>query len=235
MEISTKGVRPQSCYHSPSHALRPRRAPLALTPDRRRHLRARPRSTASRARRPRTASPSSPPRSRSATRSATGPPTSGSSTAGCRCAASTSPGTGSAGPRSTAWSARPLDLVHSPAPADRPGPQRGKQIVTLHDLFFLKHPEMVAGEVRRDYVALVRDHVPPGRRGLLRLGVHGRPRPAACSTCPPEKIAVTPHGVDPIFQQEPAPAEVDERLRRLAPARAAASSTSAATRSGRTW
>ncbi len=46
----------------------------------------------------------------------------------------------------------PLDLVHSPHPLIVPC-RKGKQIVTVHDLFFLKHPEMVGGDARRDYVA----------------------------------------------------------------------------------
>jgi hypothetical protein len=53
---------------------------------------------------------------------------------------------------------RTLDLVHSPTPLLVPA-RRGRRIVTLHDLFFFKHPELVEGETRRDFVTLVRDHV----------------------------------------------------------------------------
>ena len=51
-----------------------------------------------------------------------------------------------------------LDLVHSPHPLCVPA-RRAKQIVTIHDLFFLKHPEMTRAEVRRDYAPLVRQNV----------------------------------------------------------------------------
>jgi len=63
-----------------------------------------------------------------------------------------------------------LDLVQSPHPLLIPV-RRAKRIVTLADLFFLKHPEMTGAEIRRDYVALVRDHV---RRadGVLCISHH---------------------------------------------------------------
>ena len=107
----------------------------------------------------------------------------------------------------------PLDLVHSPHPLIVPC-RKGKQIVTLHDLFFLKHPEMVGGEVRRDYVALVREHV---RRadGVLCVSEFTAAEARRLLAVPDEKIAVTPHGIEAVFHEEPAPSRVDERLRRL--------------------
>src|SRR6185503_837156 len=52
----------------------------------------------------------------------------------------------------------PLDLVHSPHPLLVPA-RKAKHVVTLHDLFFLKHPELTGAEIRRDYAPLVREHV----------------------------------------------------------------------------
>ena len=52
----------------------------------------------------------------------------------------------------------PLDLVHSPHPLIVPG-KKARHVVTVHDLFFYKHPEMVDAEVRRDYVPLVQENV----------------------------------------------------------------------------
>jgi len=108
----------------------------------------------------------------------------------------------------------PLDLVHSPHPLIVPT-RRGRRIVTLHDLFFLKHPDMVQGETRRDYVALVHSHV---RRadGVICVSEYTASEARRLLQVPDDKIAVTPHGVDPVFRQEPPPAEVDARLRRLA-------------------
>jgi glycosyltransferase involved in cell wall biosynthesis len=106
-----------------------------------------------------------------------------------------------------------LDLVHSPTPLLIPC-RRGKRIVTVHDLFFLKHPDMVEGEVRRDYVALVRDHV---RRadGVLCVSEYTAAETRRLLDVPEEKIAVTPHGVDPSYREVPSDDQVDETLRRL--------------------
>jgi glycosyltransferase involved in cell wall biosynthesis len=67
------------------------------------------------------------------------------------------------------------------------------QVVTIHDLHFLSHPEHTAGEIRRDYAALVRAHAHRADRVLTpsrftageierRLGVAA------------DRIAVCPHG-----------------------------------------
>jgi len=106
-----------------------------------------------------------------------------------------------------------LDLVHSPTPLLVPC-RKGKRIVTVHDLFFLKRPDMVEGEVRRDYVALVRDHV---RRadGVLCVSEYTAAETRRLLDVPEEKIAVTPHGVDPSYREVPSDDQVDEVLRRL--------------------
>jgi glycosyltransferase involved in cell wall biosynthesis len=106
-----------------------------------------------------------------------------------------------------------LDLVHSPTPLLVPA-RRAKRVVTVHDLFFLKNPGLVGGEVRRDYVALVRDHV---RRadGVLCVSEHTAAETRRLLDVPEEKIAVTPHGVDPVYRETPPEADVEEVLRRL--------------------
>jgi glycosyltransferase involved in cell wall biosynthesis len=106
-----------------------------------------------------------------------------------------------------------LDLVHSPTPLLIPS-RKGKRVVTVHDLFFLKHPGMVEGEVRRDYVALVRDHV---RRadGVVCVSEYTASEVRRLLDVPEEKIAVTPHGIDPIYRTQPTDEQVDEALRRL--------------------
>jgi glycosyltransferase involved in cell wall biosynthesis len=52
---------------------------------------------------------------------------------------------------------RELDVSHSPHPLILPS-RRAKTVVTIHDLFFLRHPELTAAEIRRDYASLVREH-----------------------------------------------------------------------------
>ena len=108
---------------------------------------------------------------------------------------------------------RSLDLVHSPTPLLIPC-KRGRRIVTLHDLFFLKHPELVEGETRRDFVTLVRDHVKRAD-GVICVSEYTASEARRLLDVPDEKIAVTPHGVDPVFRQEPHAQQVDETLRRL--------------------
>jgi glycosyltransferase involved in cell wall biosynthesis len=108
---------------------------------------------------------------------------------------------------------RPLDLVHSPTPLLIPC-KRGRRIVTLHDLFFLKHPELVDGETRRDFVKLVRDHVKRAD-GVICVSEYTASEARRLLDVPDEKIAITPHGVDPVFREEPPAAQVDDTLRRL--------------------
>jgi glycosyltransferase involved in cell wall biosynthesis len=106
-----------------------------------------------------------------------------------------------------------LDLVHSPTPLLVPC-RRGKRVVTVHDLFFLKRPDLVEGEVRRDYAPLVRDHV---RRadGVLCVSEYTASEVRRLLDVPEEKIAVTPHGVDPAYREPPPEDRVDDTLRRL--------------------
>ena len=97
---------------------------------------------------------------------------------------------------------RTLDLVHSPTPLLVPA-RRGRRIVTLHDLFFFKHPELVEGETRRDFVTLVRDHVEARRRRHLRLGVH-RLRGAAPARRPRREDRGDPARGRPAVPRDPA-------------------------------
>ena len=55
------------------------------------------------------------------------------------------------------WLAGDHDVVHSQSPLLIPA-ARAAQAVTVHDLDFLRHPEQMAAEIRRDYPALARSH-----------------------------------------------------------------------------
>lgn len=55
------------------------------------------------------------------------------------------------------WFAGPCDVVHSQSPLLIPV-QHAAQVVTVHDLDFLRHPEQMSAEIRRDYPALARSH-----------------------------------------------------------------------------
>ena len=52
---------------------------------------------------------------------------------------------------------RAFDVAHSSHPLLLPS-RTAAQVVTIHDLYFLTHPERTRREVRRDYPALVRAH-----------------------------------------------------------------------------
>jgi glycosyltransferase involved in cell wall biosynthesis len=105
-----------------------------------------------------------------------------------------------------------LDLVHSPTPLLIPA-RKAKHVVTLHDLFFLKHPDMTQAEIRRDYVPLVRDHV---RRadGVICVSEHTASEARLLLDVPPGKIAVIPNGIDPVFRLPIADETVDSVLAR---------------------
>jgi glycosyltransferase involved in cell wall biosynthesis len=105
-----------------------------------------------------------------------------------------------------------LDLVHSPHPLIVPG-KRAKHVVTIHDLFFLKHPDMTEDEIRRDYVPLVREHV---RRadGVICVSEFTASEARLLLDVPATKIAVIPNGVDPAYREPVSPEEVDAILAR---------------------
>jgi len=50
-----------------------------------------------------------------------------------------------------------VDVAHSPHPLLLPV-RKGARMITIHDLFFLDHPEATRDEIRRDYPALVTSH-----------------------------------------------------------------------------
>jgi len=55
------------------------------------------------------------------------------------------------------WLAGDAEVAHSPTPLLLPA-ARAAQVVTIHDLFFLDHPQATAAEIQRDYPALVGTH-----------------------------------------------------------------------------
>ena len=90
---------------------------------------------------------------------------------------------------------RQFDVVHSPHPLLLPS-RGAAQVVTIHDLDFLSHPERARGEIRRDYPVLARRHarraahvVVPSRytadEVVRRLGVAR------------DRIAICPNGAPP--------------------------------------
>jgi glycosyltransferase involved in cell wall biosynthesis len=58
------------------------------------------------------------------------------------------------------------DIAHSPHPLLLPS-RAAAQIITIHDLYFLSHPERTSAEIRRDYPALVAAHARRADRILV--------------------------------------------------------------------
>jgi glycosyltransferase involved in cell wall biosynthesis len=106
----------------------------------------------------------------------------------------------------------PLDLVHSPHPLIVPG-KKAKHIVTIHDLFFLKHPDWVGAEIKRDYVPLVREHVKRAD-GVICVSEYTASEARLLLDVPPSKIAVVPNGVDPAYREPVSEDEVERVLLR---------------------
>ena len=108
---------------------------------------------------------------------------------------------------------REFDIAHSPHALLTPT-RRARQIISIHDLFFFKHPEMTGGEIRRDYADLVGNHA---RRaaGIICPSEHTARDVERLLNVPRERIAVTPYGVDEAFRREPSEGQVSGVLERL--------------------
>jgi glycosyltransferase involved in cell wall biosynthesis len=105
-----------------------------------------------------------------------------------------------------------LDLVHSPHPLIVPG-KKARHVVTIHDLFFLKHPEFTQAEIRRDYAPLVREHVKRAD-GVICVSEHTASEARIVLDVPQAKIAVIPNGVDPAYREPISDEEVNAVLAR---------------------
>ena len=85
------------------------------------------------------------------------------------------------------------DVAHSPHPLLLPS-RSAAQLVTIHDLHFIAHPERTSHEMRRDYPALARRHAHRADRIIVSSRfAAGEVRNVF--DIPHEKIAVCPAGV----------------------------------------
>jgi glycosyltransferase involved in cell wall biosynthesis len=85
-----------------------------------------------------------------------------------------------------------FDVAHSPHPLLLPS-RSAARVVTIHDLYFLTHPERAQAEIRRDYPALTRAHahradqiIVPSRFTAIEV--------ERKLEVPAERISVCPHG-----------------------------------------
>jgi len=96
-----------------------------------------------------------------------------------------------------------LDVVHSPHPLLIPS-RGAARIVTIHDLYFLAHPERARAEIRRDYPVLARAHA---RRadGLVTSSLFTAREIERQFDIPLERITVCPAGAPPWPAREAPP------------------------------
>lgn len=113
------------------------------------------------------------------------------------------------------WSG-PVDIAHSPSPMLLPA-RRARQLVTVHDCYYLRAPEDVAGPVRRDYVPLTRRAVADAD-AVLTVSETTRRELMQLLGTPADKVHVTPLAVEPHFRPQPAPGP-GERARQGLPDR----------------
>lgn len=95
------------------------------------------------------------------------------------------------------WLAGAQDVAHSPSPLLVPA-SRARQIVTVHDCWFLRHPEDVFGPVRRDYVPRARASAARADAVVVPSRTTGDEVQELLEV-PADRIRVTHLGVDPAF------------------------------------
>ena len=85
-----------------------------------------------------------------------------------------------------------FDVVHAAHPLLIPA-RRAAQVITIHDLFFLSHPEQTSAEIRRDYPALAARHA---RRAhaVITSTEHGKRLIGAQFGVAADRIHVCPPG-----------------------------------------
>jgi glycosyltransferase involved in cell wall biosynthesis len=104
------------------------------------------------------------------------------------------------------------DIAHSPYPMLLPA-RSARQVISVHDCYFLRAPEAVFGTVRRDYVPLAR----AAARQADAILAPSRSTAAEAMDlleAEEEKIHIIPLGVDPVFLEPAAlDSEVAQRIR----------------------
>jgi glycosyltransferase involved in cell wall biosynthesis len=84
------------------------------------------------------------------------------------------------------------DIAHSPHPLLLPS-RSAAQIVTIHDLHFLSHPERTSAEIHRDYGALVRAHAHRAD-GIIVVSRFVASEVQRVLDIAPDRISVCPNG-----------------------------------------
>jgi glycosyltransferase involved in cell wall biosynthesis len=95
-----------------------------------------------------------------------------------------------------------FDVVHSPHPLLLPS-ARAAQVVTVHDLDFLAHPERTRAEIRRDYPTLAGRHIRRADHVVVNSR-HTAGEVARVFDVPPERLTVCAPGAPAWAPRHPA-------------------------------
>ena len=84
------------------------------------------------------------------------------------------------------------DIAHSPHPLLMPT-RSAAQVITVHDIYFLSHPERTSREIRRDYPSLARTHAHRADR-IIVSSKFAAGQIKSAFDLPADKVAVCPAG-----------------------------------------
>lgn len=85
-----------------------------------------------------------------------------------------------------------FDVAHSPHPLLLPS-RTAARVITIHDLYFLTHPDHTRAEILRDYAALARRHAHRADRIIVPSQFTAREVEQRLDV-PADRISVCPHG-----------------------------------------
>ena len=100
-----------------------------------------------------------------------------------------------AGDVDVAWSMHPLLMPSA----------RAAQVVTIHDFFFLDHPDATTREVRRDYAPLAARHAVRAD-GVIAISEHTKAQAVSRLSVPPDRITVCYPGAPALAARREPPA-----------------------------
>ena len=96
-----------------------------------------------------------------------------------------------------------FDIAHSSTPLILPS-RKAKTVVTVCDLYFLEHPDATSGEIRRDYSALIRNHIDRAD-AILAISTTTADEIGDKLRVPSDRIVTVRAGVDQAFIQPKEP------------------------------
>jgi glycosyltransferase involved in cell wall biosynthesis len=100
-----------------------------------------------------------------------------------------------------------VDLTHAAHPLPLPN-RRGRRCVTLHDLYFLDHPQHTSAEISRDYPRLVGRALREADAVIVPSRAT-RERALSRFELDPRRVRTIPLGIDPLLLTSPEPPEVE--------------------------